>query len=203
MKSYDDLTITNDFMFRKVMADEKLIKELLKRIIPSLPVEDFNLVLAQRSIDVDLDSHGIRFDIYAKSNELIAVVEMQVRNQKEELLKRSRYYQSISDVDHLYKGADYTELIDNYVIFLCDFDPFGDKMYLYTIEDYCESIQKKVNFGRKTIFVNAKGEKGEISEGLKAFLDLMHGKENKEDNFIEEIAERLYVAKQNPKCDRS
>ena len=31
MKNYDDLTITDDFMFGKVMSDEKLLKELLKR----------------------------------------------------------------------------------------------------------------------------------------------------------------------------
>ena len=57
----------------------------------------------------------------------------------------------------------------------------------------------KLAFGRKTIFVNAKGEKGEISEGLKAFIELMHGEERKEDDFIEEIAGRLERAKKNPK----
>ena len=197
--NYEELTICDDFMFSKVMADETLLKELLIRIIPDLRVKEFDLVISQRNLEIDIDSHGIRFDIYAKSKELIAIVEMQVRNQKEALFKRSRYYQSISDVDHLYKGTDYTELIDTYVIFLCDFDPFDDKMYVYTIEDYCEEIQGKVPFGRKTIFVNAKGEKGEISEGLKAFIELMHGEERKEDNFIEEIAEKLERARKNPR----
>lgn len=34
-------------------------------------------------------------------------------------------------------GKDYSELSNAYVIFICDFDPFGEKKYRYTFQNLC------------------------------------------------------------------
>ena len=39
--------------------------------------------------------------------------------------KRARYYHSQMDMDILASGQEYKELPPAYVIFVCDFDPFG------------------------------------------------------------------------------
>lgn len=43
--------------------------------------------------------------------------------------KRARYYHSQIDMDLLETGKEYVELPDSYVIFICDFDPFGLSKY--------------------------------------------------------------------------
>ena len=48
---------------------------------------------------------------------------------KQDLGKRTRYYHSQMDMELLLKGHGYEELPDNFVIFICDFDPFGGKKY--------------------------------------------------------------------------
>ena len=35
-------------------------------------------------------------------------------------------------IDALLTGESYDRLPDTYVIFICDFDPFGDQLYRYT-----------------------------------------------------------------------
>ncbi len=44
------------------------------------------------------------------------------------------------DMELLKKGAEYNELPHTYVIFICDFDPFGAKKYCYTYESCCKEL---------------------------------------------------------------
>lgn len=53
--------------------------------------------------------------------------------------------------DALLTGKGYESLPDTYVIFICDFDPFGDAMYRYTIRRYSEENRKTLNDGRVTV----------------------------------------------------
>ena len=46
-----------------------------------------------------------------------------------ELGKRARYYHSQLDMELLVTGREYSELPKAYVIFICDFDPFGKLKY--------------------------------------------------------------------------
>ncbi|MBO6163949.1 MAG: hypothetical protein J6N77_02770 [Lachnospiraceae bacterium] len=48
--------------------------------------------------------------------------------------KRTRYYHSQLDMDLLKTGHSYEELPETYVIFICDYDPFGDGKYCYTVQ---------------------------------------------------------------------
>lgn len=165
-----DLTIKNDFMFGAVMINPENCKEFLER---ALEIEiDRVDVRREKSMVYHPDYKGIRLDVYAKDeNNTCYNVEMQM-TKKPALGRRSRYYQSQMDMDILLSGREYAELPDSYVIFICDFDPFGERKYRYTFQMQCkESNQTPLEDGRRIVFLSTCGEnEDEISKELLAFL---------------------------------
>ena len=119
---WEELSISNDFLFGKVMQNPKLCKELLQRILPDLNIERIEYPELQKSINMDMDARSVRLDVYVKDEkEVVYDIEMQVSHTKE-LAKRSRYYQSMIDLQLIDKGQLYDELKQSYVIFVCPFD---------------------------------------------------------------------------------
>lgn len=165
-----DLTIKNDFMFGAVMINPENCKEFLER---ALEIEiDRVDVSREKSMVYHPDYKGIRLDVYAKDeNNTCYNVEMQM-TKKLALGRRSRYYQSQMDMDILLSGREYAELPDSYVIFICGFDPFGERKYRYTFQMQCkESNQTPLEDGRRIVFLSTCGEnEDEISKELLAFL---------------------------------
>lgn len=118
-KSWENIGISNDFLFGKVMQDPELCREMLQRIFPDLEIDHIEYPEPQKSINPDLDAKGIRLDIYVRGSDGAAyVVEMQMADTSE-LPKRSRYYQSITDLQLLDKGIHYKKLSPVYTIFIC------------------------------------------------------------------------------------
>ena len=75
----------------------------------------------------DADAKSIRLDVYVKDNENIVYnIEMQASDTKE-LPKRSRYYQSLIDLQLIDKGQTYRKLNRSYIIFICLEDIFGHR----------------------------------------------------------------------------
>ena len=126
-----NLTIKNNFMFAAVMSDEENCKGFLER---ALPIKIHHVEIStEKNIVYRPEYKGVRLDVYAKDeNNTRYNVEMQVLKQTA-LGRRSRYYQSQMDMELLVKGCEYAELPDSYVIFLCDFDPFGEGKYRYLL----------------------------------------------------------------------
>ncbi len=119
---WEELSISNDFLFGKVMQNPKLCKELLQRILPDLNIERIEYPELQKSINMDMDARSVRLDVYVKDEkEVVYDIEMQVSHTKE-LPKRSWYYQSMIDLQLIDKGQLYDELKRSYVIFVCPFD---------------------------------------------------------------------------------
>ena len=118
------------------------------------------------------------------------------------LSKRSRYYQSIIDINTIEKGTTYNNLKDTYIIFICTFDPFNKKLSKYTFESIClEDNSLKLCDGTKKIFFNSKAFEKEKNENIKAFLKYINGQ--KEDNeFINKINEKVEKIKQNKEWRR-
>ena len=173
-----DLTIKNDFMFGAVMINPENCKEFLER---ALEIEiDRVDVSREKSMVYHPDYKGIRLDVYAKDeNNTCYNVEMQM-TKKPALCRRRRYYQSQMDMDILLSGREYAELPDSYVIFICDFDPFGERKYRYTFQMQCkESNQTPLEDGRRIVFLSTCGEnEDEISKELLAFLKFVNCIEN-------------------------
>ena len=159
--AWEELGISNDFLFGKVMQNPELCKELLQRILPELKIERIEYPELQKSINVDMDAHSVRLDVYVKDEkEAIYDIEMQVSDTKE-LPKRSRYYQSMIDLQLIDKGQHYKKLNRSYIIFISPFDLYGKGRHIYTFENICKE-DKSITMGDEAvkIFLNANGTTG-------------------------------------------
>ena len=178
-----NLTIKNNFMFAAVMSDEENCKGFLERAL-SMKI-DYVEISTEKNIVYHPEYKGVRLDVYAKDeNNTRYNIEMQVLKQPA-LGRRSRYYQSQMDMELLLKGCEYAELPDSYVIFLCDFDPFGEGKYRYTFWIACKETEKvSLKDGRCIMFLNTRGKNAEdVPKELVSFLEFVHAdlKESQKD----------------------
>ena len=194
---WEDLGISNDFLFGKVMQNPKLCKELLQRILPDLRIDHIEYPELQKAIKPDADAKSIRLDVYVKDRENVVYnIEMQASDTKE-LPKRSRYYQSLIDLQLIDKGQTYRKLNRSFVIFICLEDIFGYGRHIYTFENLCKE-DPGISLGDETtkIFLSADSTMDDVSKELKAFLDYVGGNVT-DDAFVQELEEAVRKAKRN------
>ena len=135
-KSFDDLTIADDFMFCKVMQNEDICKEFLEMVL-SDKIGKIVYLSPQNSVATGIEAKSVRLDVFVKDESGKSYdIEMQVSNEHN-IPKRMRYYQAAIDIAFLDKGAHYKALNDSYIIFLCVFDAIGKNKPLYTFENIC------------------------------------------------------------------
>ena len=97
-KKWEQLTFADDFMFGKIMVNPDICKEVLERIL-NIKIERIEYIERQKSLDVDYEAKSIRMDVYVKDGKgTVYNIEMQAAND-DDLAKRSRYYQSIIDME--------------------------------------------------------------------------------------------------------
>ena len=191
-KQLKELTIKDNFMFGAVMMDEGNCKGLLERVL-QIPIDRVE-ISKEKSIVYHPEYKGVRLDVYVKDEKQTRYnVEMQVEK-KPALGKRSRYYQSQMDMEMLLSGEDYAELPNTYVIFICDFDPFGEGKYRYTLRMKCEeSAEVKFVDGRTIVFLNTHGKnESEVPKELVTFLnyvkeDLAGSEKEFHDPYVEQL----------------
>ena len=169
-RKFKDLTIRDAFMFAAVMSDPEICRKVLELAL-RIPISEVH-IQTEKTMAYHPEYHGVRLDVYAAdANKTRFNVEMQVKLQKF-LPKRSRYYHDQIDMDVLLTGDSYENLPDTYVVFICDFDPFGDGLYRYSTGTYCEETGNRVDDGVETIYLNAHGKnRNDIPEELLKFLD--------------------------------
>lgn len=170
IKTIDELTLMDDYMFAQVMRDTRHLKPLLQFVL-QVPIAKIELIEPQKTEKEGYDSKGIRLDLYVTDEQgVVYNVEVQTTSKKH-LPKRMRYYQSTIDISILRPGVDYKELRKTFVIFICNYDPFGRNRYVYTFENICRE-EPDLLFGDETVkvIVNTRGEIGEISEELKEVI---------------------------------
>jgi len=200
-KNLSDLTIRDNFMFAAVMMQGNNCKDFLELLL-GIKIARIELSY-EKNIIYNPECKGVRFDVYAEDeNNTRYDVEMQVV--KKNLRKRSRYYHSQMDMELLSRGHEYEELPQSYVIFICDFDPFGEKKYCYTFENRCsENLKLKLEDGCKSVFLSTHGENTEdISEELQLFLKFIKEDEalsakEFEGEFTRQIQESINDVKKN------
>ena len=110
MKTYEELTFVDDFIFCKVLTtNPHLCHELLELII-GRKVGPFTRLDKQQPIELTADGKGVRFDVYSEDDTgTVFDCEMQTTENRN-LPKRSRYYQGMIDLNLIERGADYSEL---------------------------------------------------------------------------------------------
>jgi len=198
-RTLDDLTIQDDYMFKKVMENEAICTKMLERIL-HIKIGKITYREAEKSLDMKLESKGIRLDVYVQDEEgTVFDIEMQTTNYRSELKRRGRYYQSIMDLDLLKKGELYEQLNQTYIIFICTFDLFGFNRHIYTFSNRCLEVPGLDLDDKATkIFLNSKGTADDVDDDLKAFLQYVNGVIT-EDPLVQEIHQEVHEIKQNEK----
>ena len=171
-KSFQELNLTDAFLFAVAMSDPVVLKDtleiLLEREIGELTVS------VEQSLLFSSDNRSVRLDVFCNDDVLNSYnVEMQ-GDYEGNLPKRSRYYQAQMDVHALKPGDDIDLLKPNYVIFICNFDPFGYNLYRYTFENVCQENGMPLGDGTKKIFFNIRGRNvADVSTELISLLKYM------------------------------
>ena len=207
------LPFTDDRIFMNVMRSPKICRALLELILPNEEIgairlkksdnplidnseidegADENLsVETQKTLKLEADAHGVRFDAFVESSKLWADIEMQTSDGLE-LDKRARYYHANIDLDFLEQGKRYEELKPSYVIFICTFDHFNmdEPVYFFRSWDVEKSLPlKDLSY---TIMLNTKCSPEKVPEALKPFYEYLNDpKKNQASELTRMIDERV------------
>ncbi len=148
-------------------------------------------VETQKTLKLEADAHGVRFDAFVESSKLWADIEMQTSDGLE-LDKRARYYHANIDLDFLEQGKRYEELKPSYVIFICTFDHFNmdEPVYFFRSWDVEKSLPlKDLSY---TIVLNTKCSPEKVPEALKPFYEYLNDpKKNQASELTRMIDERV------------
>ena len=201
IQQWETIGISNDFVFCKIMQDEALLSELIHRILPDLKFKKLQ-VQSQKSVEIGVDIHGVRFDIFvALEDGSIVEIEMQVLDNGN-LPKRLRFYSSMADTQMLEKGMVYSKLRDSFVIMICPFDFYGEGRHIYTFTNRCkEDHTLEMGDGTTKIVLNALGTMDDVSDKLRAFLDYVAGK-TVDDEYVRKLDEAVRKARANKEWRR-
>ena len=205
-KTIQQLNLSDDFLFAKVMADSEICRRVLEKIL-TVPIRKVEAPTTQRTIDLLFEGKGVRLDVYVNDDEgTVYNIEMQC-SKKRNLPKRTRYYAGSIDLDLIAAGEDYINLKKAYVIFICTFDPFRDGRHIYTFENRCrENLSLSLGDESIKVFLNTRGKLEDVDEEMKEFLAYV---EDTTDRFaaqaksplIRQIHRKVTEVKQNPKME--
>ena len=189
------LNLTDRFLFEEVMEDPQTHQEALSiifgREIPLLEQSE-----TEKELRISPEARSIRMDVFSIDEEkTIYNTEMQAQK-RADLSKRSRYYQSLTDISLLEPGIpDYSRLNQLYTIMITPFDLFGYGKYRYTFQAECQEEPGCVlEDGAVRIFLNTRGTNdNDVSKELVEFLHyLEHTTDEMAENAESERIKRIH-----------
>ena len=189
-RKLEELNLLDDFLFHAMLAYpdtgeafiRKLLETLFDRKFPHLKIR------AQESFaGVNTDLRGARLDVYIEEDGSVQIngdeiptvydVEPDHNHKSAEIKafpKRARFYHAMIDRRSLKAGENFGKMKKVYVIFICDYDPFGYDRVLYTIKNRClEEPTMPYEDDAETWVLYTRGKKGNISESLRQLLSYM------------------------------
>jgi len=166
------LNLTNRFLFDEVMDDAQTHQDVLSIILgQEIPLLEQNI--SEKEHRVSPLARSVRMDVFAiDENDTAYNTEMQPKR-RNDIQKRSRYYQSLMDTSLLEPGiTDYNLLKDSYIILIMTSDLLDLGKYVYTFKAQCQEAQEYLlEDGATRIFLNTRGKnRDEVSEELVDFL---------------------------------
>ncbi|MGI5056995.1 Rpn family recombination-promoting nuclease/putative transposase [Treponema socranskii] len=196
-KPVEELSFTDDFMFGTVMKNRMICKGVIERLL-HIKVGKIEYPSLQKTIAPFYESKGIRLDVYVSDPDRIFDIEIQT-SIPSSLPKRTRYYQSLMDVDNLLRGQSYAELKESYVIFICTQDPFGKGLPVYEFRNIC-TADGTLFLDDKSykVFYNVGAYGKEDEPELSALLEYLCERRATSD-FTQHIDELVEKAKRNEK----
>lgn len=177
------------------MSNKELCKHLLE-IILQKKIKDIRYTELQKAINLQYDAKSIRLDVYVEDEtESVYNVEIQTTNEKN-LPKRSRYYQGMIDLNILDSGESYNALKKSFIIFICNYDPFGKGRCLYRFENTCiEDPSLKLKDDSVKIMINPCGnDMKQFGKGFIALMDFLK-KGQISDAYTESLKEEITAVK--------
>jgi predicted transposase/invertase (TIGR01784 family) len=191
-------------MFQAVLREPEICAELIERLL-HIRVKTVKYPKLEKKIAPYYTTKGVRLDVYLKDDDKIIDIEIQSYPQ-EALGKRTRYYQSMIDIDSLMKGQDYPDLKDSYILFICKEDPFKDddnspfNLPCYTFRNICEEYAS-VQLNDKSIKViyNASAYEKETNERIRNLLHFISTNEPGEDDFSNRLSSLVKTLKETEK----
>ena len=189
-KKLGDLNLMDDFLFQAIMSYPDIGELFAQKILELIFHRQFrNLEIVAQKVygGLNTDLRGARLDLYVEENDCARIdatcadsvydLEPDQNNKTASLRsfpKRVRFYHAIIDSHVLKSGQEFGKLKNVYVIFLCNYDPFGCDRAKYTIKNMCvEDPDIPYEDGTCTIVLYTKGTQGDIPEDLRQFLDYM------------------------------
>ena len=203
IKSWDELTIQDNFLFQKVMQNKRICKMLIEKLL-HIKIKDITYPDAEKTIAMRIDSKSVRLDVYVQDEQgTVYDIEMQTTNGSDgELAKRTRYYQAMIDMDVLGKGKMYNELNQSYIIFICTFDLFGKGKPIYTFRNLCiEDKETELGDAATKMFLNSTSTGEGCDKDIRAFLRYVDGKAA-EGKFVQAVDQTVRKVKEHPEMRR-
>lgn len=165
----------SDFaLFLSVMKEKKAYQNVLSIILNESDVKIAEVKVEQVILN-KFGKRAIRLDAWGRTEDDRQVnIEMENHANKDNIPKRSRFYQGLLDTPILKSGrkTKYRELPSTIIIFITQEDIFKRDLAMYTFTEQCEEIQGlHLDDGTKKIFLNMSSKNG--SKELVSLLQYM------------------------------
>ena len=183
-KEFKDLNLLDAFLFSVATENPENAKLIAKTIIRRVfgwELTDFQVETEKQYLGTKIGGKGIRLDIQVtevENGKTVRIYDIEPNTYEEKYLeKRSRYYQSLTDVKHLGTSKKYKELPDFFFVWILPYDPFGDNRMIYTVKNMVVENQSLVyNDGVTRVFLYTEGEVGGTEE-IQNLLNYMQNSE--------------------------
>ena len=189
-KTLEELNLLDNFLFNAMLTYpdtgeafiRKLLETLFDRKFPHLKIHP-----QKTFIGLNTGLRGARLDVYIEEDGSVQIHDEAIPTvydvepdhnkdaaQIKAFPKRARFYHAAIDRVALKSGENFGKLKKVYVIFICDYDPFGCDRVLYTIKNKClEEPELPYNDDTETWVLYTRGKKGNISKSLRQLLSYM------------------------------
>ena len=187
MKTLQELTLLDRFLFAETMEDQETYEALLRIILGDEELKLLTYDQTEKEFRTAPWLRSIRVDVYSMDADTIYNVEMQ-KSWRDDLIKRSRYYQALIDSTLLAPGdISFNAIKNTTIIMIMPFDLFGKDRFVYTFEETCkEDNTVCLEDGARRIFINTHGKNfKDVSPefiALMKFIEYNEGKETADDS---------------------
>ena len=173
-KPWKELTIADNFIFCKVMQNERLCRGVLETLL-GIKVSRIDYLQTENPIENFYDSRGIRLDVYVKDSGRIFNIEIQTGNY-DDLMLRARYYLSSSDVATTKRRTKFKDIRETYILFICKDDPFGEGIPRYTkLTKFLETDRISYDDKSHNVFYNCSAWEKEKDSEVREVLKFIYG----------------------------
>lgn len=168
-KTFQELSLIDDFLSNAIAANEKLNKPCYKRIISVLLEKEIGEIeiIAQRTIQASVSGRrGIRLDIEVKESkdgEVRNIYDVEPHTVNDlDFPRHNRFYAAKIDGRYVKAGLqDFSKIPDLYILTITNFDIFEKDQMVYTFIHTCkECPEVPYDDGVKMIYFNTIGKIG-------------------------------------------